>query len=81
MITGKLGHTLKQFAYNLRAGEPKHWTEEMRFFIYNLDGEDGASVRQQFTRKFPEVGDVDMDELDDVRSQNDSLRYEVTLFG
>ena len=52
----------------------------MRFFIYELDGEDAASVRQQFIRRFPQMGDVDMDELDDIRSQNDSLRHEVKLF-
>ena len=53
----------------------------MRSFVYDLDGEDDASILQKAIRRFPELGDVDMDELDDVRSQNDSLRHEVKLFG
>ena len=38
------------------------------------------SVCQQFTSRFPEVGDVEMDELDDIRSQYDSSRHQVKLF-
>ena len=52
----------------------------MRVFIYDLDREDEASVCQQFTRSFPEVGEVDIGKLDSIRFQYDSLRHQVKLF-
>ena len=75
----KIDHVLKQFAtpWSRRS---QRWTDEKRAFVYHLKGEDSADVLRQVTRKFPDLGDVDMDELEDVRSQYDSSMYHDKLF-
>ena len=58
---------LKQLAYAIWPRQSQRWTDDIRAFIYNLKGEDSLDVLRQVIRKFPELGDVDMDELEDVR--------------
>ena len=76
----KIGCALKQLAYALWPRQSQRWTDDMRDFVYDLKGEDSADVLQQVIRKFPELVNVDIDELEGVRSQCDSPMYHDKLF-